>query len=176
MRRPGKSKRRENREIDIRCATPADAADLLALIRAYYRLDGIRFRMRPVSAALARMLRDHNLGRAWIFRDGVTSVGYAILSFNFDLEFGGVEGRVTDLFVSEDYRGLGLGRRALAKIDDYCRTQSITTLELQVVEHNREAQEFYRRIGFKRLDRIVMTRAVKMRGVRGKGPRLVEES
>jgi len=61
------------------------------------------------------------------------------LSFNFDLEFGGFAGLVTDLFVHEEYRGRGLGRRALAIADAYCRSIGITTVELQVVESNREA-------------------------------------
>jgi len=160
--------------IQIRPARLADAADLLPLIRAYYRFDGIRFRARPIALALARMLKDRRLGCAWIFRDGTRLAGYVLLSFNFDLEFGGFEGLVTDLFVREEYRGRGLGRRALAIVDEYCRSMGITTVELQVVEDNREAQEFYRGVGFKRLNRIVMTRAVKARAGRGSASVLVE--
>ena len=91
-----------------------------------------------------------------------------LLTFNFDLEFGGFEGLVTDLFVHQDYRGRGVGERALAIVDDYCRSAGIATVELQVVEDNREAQAFYRKIGFTRLNRIVMTRAVKTRPGRGR--------
>jgi ribosomal protein S18 acetylase RimI-like enzyme len=108
-----------------------------------------------------RMFKDRRLGCAWIFRDGTRAVGYVLLTFNFDLEFGGFEGVVTDLFVHEDYRGRGAGERALAIVDEYCRSMGIATVELQVVEDNREAQTFYRKIGFTRLNRIVMMRAVK---------------
>ena len=119
--------------IEIRRARLGDAADLLPLISAYYRFDGIRFRAGPIAQALTRMLKNRRLGCAWIFRDGIKAVGYVLLSFNFDLEFGGFEGLVTDLFVHQDYRGRGLGKRALAMVDEYCRSVGIATVELQVV-------------------------------------------
>jgi ribosomal protein S18 acetylase RimI-like enzyme len=133
----------------------------MPLIRAYYRFDGIRFRARPIAQALTRMLKNGQLGHAWIFRDGIKPVGYVLLTFNFDLEFGGFEGLVTDLFVQTAYRARGVGEHALAIVDEYCRSAEIGTVELQVVEDNREAQAFYRKIGFTQLNRIVMVRAVK---------------
>jgi ribosomal protein S18 acetylase RimI-like enzyme len=160
--------------IEIRRARPADAAALLPLIRAYYRFDGIRFRAGSIAQTLARLLKDRRLGCVWIFRDGTKAIGYVLLSFNFDLEFGGFEGLVTDLFVHDDYRGRGLGKRALEMVDEYCQSVGIATVELQVVEDNQEAQAFYRKIGFTRLNRIVMTRAVKTRAGRGRASRLVK--
>jgi ribosomal protein S18 acetylase RimI-like enzyme len=160
--------------IEIRRARPGDAADLMPLIRAYYRFDGIRFRASPIAQALTRMLKNRRLGCVWIFRDGIKAVGYVLLSFNFDLEFGGFEGLVTDLFVHQNYRRRGLGERALAIVDEYCRSAGIATVELQVVEDNREAQAFYRKIGFMRLNRIVMVRAVKTRAGRRGASVLVE--
>lgn len=94
-------------------------------------------------------------------RDGRKAVGYLVLAYNFDLEFGGLEGLVTDLFVEEKYRGRGLGERALELADDYCRSRGIGTIELQVEAENRAARAFYRRIGFAQLSRVVITREVK---------------
>ena len=64
---------------------------------------------------------------------------------------------------------------ALEVVDDYCRSQGIGTVELQVVEDNGDAQAFYRRIGFTRLNRIVMAREVGRRGGRGASAGLLEE-
>ncbi len=89
------------------------------------------------------------------------AIGYVVLTFNFDLEFGGLEGLVTDLFIIEKYRGHGLGKRALDVVDDYCRSREIGTVELQVTAENKEAQAFYRRIGFEQLSRVVMARDVR---------------
>jgi ribosomal protein S18 acetylase RimI-like enzyme len=159
----------------IRRARRGDAVELLRLIRAYYRFDKIRFRGGAVKSALARLLKDQRLGSVWIIRDGSKAVGYVILAFTFDLEFGGFEGLVTDLYIDAKYRGRGLGERALNVVDEHCRSQGIGTVELQVVEDNHDAQAFYRKIGFTRLNRIVMAREVDRRGGRGGRAGLVEE-
>ncbi|MGH7839952.1 MAG: GNAT family N-acetyltransferase [Candidatus Binataceae bacterium] len=153
--------------VRIEVARPADLADLLPLIRAYYRFDHIRFNPRMMEPALARLLRSRALGRVWIMRDGHSAVGYVVLTFNYDLEFDGLEGLVTDLFIRAELRGGGLGRRALEVVDSYCRIRGIRAVELQVETDNKTAQAFYRKIGFKQLSRVVMTRAVKPKG----GPR-----
>src|SRR5713101_6407842 len=150
----------ENR-IVIRPARLTDRADLLALIRAYYRFDHIRFNPRTIAPTLEQLLRRPSLGRVWIMREGAMSAGYVVLTYNFDLEFGGVEGLITDLFVDARYRGRGLGRRALDIVDTYCRARGIVMVELQVEDANSEAQAFYRKVGFKQLSRIVMTRDVR---------------
>lgn len=150
--------RTDFKNILIRPARPADNADLLRLIRAYYRFDRIRFRAAPISIGLKRLLERRSLGRVWIMSDGLRPAGYLILTYNFDLEFGGLEGIITDLFIAEKYRGLRLGERAVEVASEYCRTHGIGAIELQVESANRAAQEFYRKIGFRRLSRLVMLR------------------
>lgn len=87
---------------------------------------------------------------------GRAVAGYVILSFNYDLEFGGLQGIVTDLFLREKCRGRGLGQEALDAVAEYCRGRGISAIELQVEHDNRVAQGFYRKLGFRRLSRIVM--------------------
>lgn len=152
--------RRREPRVELRFARPADFSRLLPLVRAYFKLDGIRFEKKVVGAALERLLRRPSLGRIWIMRYGSRAVGYAVLTFNYDLEFGGLEGLVTDLYLRSEHRRRGLGRRVLALIRAYCRSAGIGTIELQVEEHNKDAREFYRRLGFKKLSRIVMSRDV----------------
>ena len=103
-------------QITLRIARVSDTPELLRLIRAYYRFDGIRFQKSVIDAALRKLLRKRSLGRIWIMRDGVKSAGYVVLTFNYDLEFGGLEGIVTDLFIESEYRNRGLGRGALEMV------------------------------------------------------------
>src|ERR1700730_3633061 len=104
---------RPNR-IAIRRARTGDAAELLRLIRAYYRFDKIPLNATPIGQALARLRKNRRHGAVSIMRDGIKAVGYVVLAFNFDLEFGGFEGLVTYLYIDEKYRGGGLGERELA--------------------------------------------------------------
>jgi ribosomal protein S18 acetylase RimI-like enzyme len=151
------------KQIVIRRARLGDLPALLPLIRAYYRFDHIRFNPKAIEPALRKLLRSRSLGQVWVMCAGARAVGYLVLTYNYDLEFGGLEGLVTDVYVSAKYRGCGLGRRALDVVDDYCRARGIGMIELQVEMANVEAQAFYRRIGFKQLTRVVMTREVHPR-------------
>lgn len=140
----------------MRKARASDAVELLALIREYYRFDGIRFDQKRIGVALRKLLRDESLGCAWIVEQDGAAAGYVILTFNYDLEFGGMQGFVTDLFLREKYRGRGLGKASLDCVGDYCRARKISAIELQVEHDNRAAQKFYRKLGFRRVSRIVM--------------------
>jgi ribosomal protein S18 acetylase RimI-like enzyme len=144
--------------VRVRAARPADFPELLRLIRAYYRYDGIRFRAKVVAGALRRMLRNSAFGQIWIMRDGVRAIGYVAFSFHYDVEFGGPEGVITDLFIRSGDRRRGLGTRLLATVDDYCRSAGIRSMELQVIRGNRAAEAFYRKHGFKKLARTIMAR------------------
>lgn len=144
--------------VRVRAARPADFPDVLRLIRAYYRFDGIRFRAKVVAAGLREMLRNSACGQMWIMRDGARAIGYVAFSFHYDVEFGGREGVITDLFIRTGYRRRGLGALLLATVDDYCRSAGIRSMELQVIHGNRAAEAFYRRHGFKRLARNLMAR------------------
>ena len=146
--------------IDIRPARQSDHAVLMRLIRAYYRYDKIRFEAASIGRGLRKLLREPSLGRVWIAWDGARAVGYILLSFNFDLEFSGVEGYVTDLFVDEPHRAHGLGRRLMEVVFEFCRAEGLATVELQVIHHNRRALGFYQRLGFELLPRYVMQREV----------------
>jgi GNAT superfamily N-acetyltransferase len=140
----------------IRFARPSDQTYLLRLIEQYYRFDSIAFDERITARALTRLLNDRKLGRAWVIdsRNGLT--GYAIMTYNYDLEFGGIEGIVTELFVAARHRSRGFGAQLIEEIRGFCARERISCVELQVSRANRRARSFYRRLGFKALDRIVM--------------------
>ena len=142
----------------IRLASPSDQVRLLPLIEQYYKFDSLKFDEQMIGQALQRLLRLRTLGRVWVI-DTVAErelVGYAILTYNYDLEFGGVQGIITDFFITEPYRRRGLGRRMIAAIAGFCRKNGIRTIELQVTRKNRRARQFYESLGFETLERLVM--------------------
>jgi GNAT superfamily N-acetyltransferase len=140
----------------VRRPRAADFQSLLGLIREYYRYDGLHFDANSIAPALRKLLRDESLGRVWMIHQDGDAVGYVILTFNYDLEFGGLQGIVTDLFLRKKYRGRGLGKQALDCVEEYCRRRGVSAIELQVEQDNKAAHAFYRNLGFKVLTRIVM--------------------
>jgi hypothetical protein len=73
-------------EPKFRLATEADAGTLLRFMREYYAFDGHGFDEPKAHVALRALLRDQNLGRAWLILDGGGPVGYVVLCFGYSLE------------------------------------------------------------------------------------------
>jgi GNAT superfamily N-acetyltransferase len=147
--------------VTFRPCRPKDRAILLKFVTEYYRFDKIPFDRASLIKGLDTLLRNVSQGQVWLMENHEKPVGYALLTYNFDLEYGGVEGMLTDLYVSKLYRNQGIGSLALYEIEDFCRERGIRAIELQVLHHNREAETFYRKAGFKILPRKVMLLEVR---------------
>lgn len=143
-------------------AGPADLERVLGFVKKYYEFDGIRFVAREIATGLEALLRDSSLGCVWFIRIGREDVGYVIVTFGYDLEFGGRQGTVTELFIVDRYRRLGLGRKTLGFVEGACRELGLETLELQVERKNLAAQAFYRKLGFEPHDRIPLSKRLKL--------------
>jgi GNAT superfamily N-acetyltransferase len=57
-------------------------------------------------------------------------------------------GAISEVFVSDAYRGGGIGRRVLAFALEWFKAQQITRVELQVVAGNPDGIRFYRQLGW----------------------------
>jgi len=142
--------------VTFRPCGPKDHKVLLRLIIAYYRFDKIPFKRESLSRGLDTLLRNLSQGQAWMLETHHKAIGYAILTYNFDLEYGGVEGMLSDLYVAKRFRQRGVGSLALYEIEDFCRERGIRTIKLQVQHHNQSANTFYRKTGFRVLPRNLM--------------------
>ena len=144
--------------VTIRTATLRDRNMLLKLIRAYYRYDHLRFDRKMIEEGLLELLKREEFGKAWLIFYGRRCIGYLIFTFLFDLEFGGRQVGVTDLFIDARFRRKGLGRRVLCELEQYCQREGIKAIELQVIRENRKVVAFYKRLGFHVHDRIPMSK------------------
>jgi ribosomal protein S18 acetylase RimI-like enzyme len=145
----------------IRPARTSDLRPLLPLVKAYYAFDGIAYDAHTLRTALSRLLKDKSLGRVWIIDTGRALAGYAVLAFSYDLEFGGREAIITDLFISSRYRREGYGARLLSMIIAFCRRTALYEIELHVTRENRAAMAFYKSFGFIDRRRTVLTLELK---------------
>jgi len=143
-------------EQEIRAARASDQRELLRLIRAYYRFDHIRFDAKTMPRALRTLLGKKSLGRVCVAGNGARLIAYLVLTYNYDLEFAGNEGVITELYVEKSTRGLGMGRKLIDAAGVFCHKSGIGTVELQVSRDNRRARVFYKSLGFREFDRIVM--------------------
>ena len=133
---------------NFRLASESDANVLLEFMRAYYAFDGHAFEPQRAGMALAALLRDANLGCAWLILDGDRPVGYVVLCFGYSLEWLGRDAFIDELYLREEYRGHGWGRKTVMFVEEAARKAGIRTLHLEVVRKNAAALEAYRKLGF----------------------------
>jgi ribosomal protein S18 acetylase RimI-like enzyme len=132
----------------FRLAAEPDAGSLLRFMREYYAFDGHGFEERKAQVALMALLRDPSLGRAWLILDGAGTVGYVVLCFGFSLEWLGRDAFVDELYLLEEYRRRGWGRRTMEFVEEEARAAGVRTLHLEVVRQNTAALEVYQKLGF----------------------------
>jgi diamine N-acetyltransferase len=144
--------------IEVAVAGPEDGEAILDLMEQFYAGERYPYDREKARAALMPFLGEPALGRAWLFRDGDTPVGYFVLTLGWSLEYGGRDAFVDELFVSPSHRGRGLGRRALETMDEACRELSVSALHLEVEKDNLKAAELYRKRGFEDHDRRLMSK------------------
>jgi ribosomal protein S18 acetylase RimI-like enzyme len=145
--------------IEIRVATTADTDALLPMIRGLFGDESIAWDESRTRAALVRLLADASIGRVTIAHDGAAACGYAIVTWGFDLEFGGRDAFLTELWVEPAHRGSGLGTRLLGVVETAAREAGAGAIHLQVRPEN-PAQRLYRRAGFDASPRLFLSRTL----------------
>lgn len=147
--------------VRLKPATPADFATLFQFVKLYYAFDHLDFDPKAIRLGLRELLKTRSAGRAFLVVKDAKPVGYTILVYSFDLEFGGSVAFVTDLFLKRACRGRGIGREIMRQVEDFCRERGIKTIELQAERRNRAALSFYRRLGFHRHDRVALSKKLE---------------
>lgn len=76
-------------------------------------------------------------------------IGYLAGSIN---EKGSYEeihyGEINNMFIQENYRLYGIGKKLINTFKDYCRNNNISNLKVVASSKNKNAIEFYRKNGF----------------------------
>lgn len=62
-------------------------------------------------------------------------------------------GRVVELFVSDAYRSLGIGKQLIEKVEDYMLKKKCDVVRVEVFEPNKAAHNFYKKLHYQ--DRVI---------------------
>lgn len=143
--------------LSLRLANPDDLATLLPRTAALNAHEGIALAPAALEASLARLLGDPTIGGVWIVQRGGAPIGYAMVTYGYDLEYGGRDAFMTELWIDEDARGGGAGGEVLDLLAPELHARGVLALHLQVRPEN-PAKRLYERRGFTASPRIVMTR------------------
>lgn len=136
---------------------PEDFDHVFVRTKALNVIEQIVIDDAKLAAALRRLLAEPALGAAWlVLRDSVV-IGHAVVTYGYDLEYGGRDSFLTEFWIDAPHRNAGAGAAALALIGDELRARDVAALHLQVRTDN-PALRLYERAGFERSSRIVMSK------------------
>jgi len=145
----------------VRKARLSDVEALLPLMAVFNREEQIPFRRARVAPGLRRLLRQPRLGAVLVVAPAAEPrqlVGYAIGTLGFDLEFGGPDAFLTEIFVAPAARRHGLGARLLDATTEALREAGAAAVTLLVRPENVAARELYARARFREIPRLAMVR------------------
>jgi len=146
--------------VHIRAATIEDEAAILPLMIEFNSHEGIEWKAPVMVPALRRVLADPSLGVMLLAVDERTSAlaGYGLATLGFDIEFGGTDAFITELFVLPSARGRGVGRALLDALATEIARHGGGAVHLLVRPENARAREVYRAAGFALVPRQIMTK------------------
>jgi GNAT superfamily N-acetyltransferase len=154
----------------IRPATAADAAQILAFIRALAAYE------RAPHAAIATeadLLRDgfgpNRLFFCLIAEQDGQPAGFALYFFSYSTWMGRPGLYLEDIFVQPEFRGLGIGKALLKRVAAIAVEKNCPRLEWAVLDWNTPAIDFYSAAGAEFLDewRIVRMSGEALKGLGG---------
>lgn len=84
---------------------------------------------------------------------GAPPCGVVLANFNWSLKFAGRSLWIEELYVTPDYRRLGIGRELVDVVLDYADRKGFRGIDIEAYQGNTPASVLYRTMGFHRLGR-----------------------
>jgi GNAT superfamily N-acetyltransferase len=132
----------------IRKAAPSDLAELVKLCAAHAAFE--RSSLSPIGLQerlSAALFADEPRAFVFVAECDLKLVGYASCSKEFSTWEGREFLHLDCLFISETFRGQGLGRRLVDVIFREAKRQNIGEVQWQTPDWNEDAIKFYRSLG-----------------------------
>ena len=133
---------------------------LIEFMREFYELDRLILDEQVARSTVQQILSNDSFGKVWLIQVDGNPIGYIVLTLGFSLEFHGRDAFIDEIYVREQHRGRGIGRRAIEFVEGACRSLGVRALHVEVERDNTNAQAVYRNVGFEEQDSYLMTKRV----------------
>lgn len=140
-------------------AKSGDLDTILPLIAAFHDEAGIAQDDAGRRAAVTPLLDGSPHGAIYIAGPVRAPIGYAMISFGWSLEFGGLDGILDEIYIRPGVRGRGIGSEMLSALPRALAGAGLRMLHLEAARTDTRTREFYQRMHFTpRDDYILMSR------------------
>ncbi|MDQ4120679.1 MAG: GNAT family N-acetyltransferase [Acidobacteriota bacterium] len=150
-------------DAEFRSATLADEEILINLRRGFCEIETFPNPLDEATnrAVLLQLIENEQFGKIWLILVEGEAAGYIVLAFGYSLEYAGRDALIDELYLREKFRGFGLGKQTLQFVEDYCRSENIRAIHLEVDRTNIAAKTLYHKNGFVDHERHFLTKWIK---------------
>jgi GNAT superfamily N-acetyltransferase len=149
--------------VTIRRAGLGDLGELLVLGAEYCAADGHDFDAETVGAGFAGLLADDSRGIVLVADNGDGPPhhvdGYAVVTWGWSVEIGGLDVVLDELYVRT--RGRGVGTALIDAVECACRERGVKRIFLETERPNERARRLYARHGYEVDDSIWMSKELR---------------
>jgi ribosomal protein S18 acetylase RimI-like enzyme len=147
-------------EVRFELAGPEHADTIVAMMRALEDADPgtTPFDEAHRRAIFDQFVRDSTYGKAWLILCDAKYVGYVVLTVSFSFEYRGYDAFIDELYIAEEYRRQGIGKRAMEFVEVAAAELGVNAIHLEVTDGNDPAIGLYRRVGYSGNERFLMTK------------------
>lgn len=144
---------------NIRPIQKNDYDSFLKLIDEFYHSEAVLHPVDPknYSVTFDRCINADPFTACYVYDQDGTINGYALLSFAYSNEVGGIVVWIEELYVPAEHRGKGIGT-ALMNFVHNTYMDSAKRFRLEATHGNEKAIALYRSIGYEPLDYLQMTK------------------
>jgi ribosomal protein S18 acetylase RimI-like enzyme len=135
-------------EFQIEKAAPENVSQIIALIREFAAYENLLDFCEVTEERLnIALFGETRVAEAIVVFHENSAIGYAIFYPNF-ASFRGQRGLyLEDIYIKQEFRGLGLGEMMLKYIAGIGRERGFERIDFQVLEWNTPAVKFYEKLG-----------------------------
>jgi len=142
----------------IREITQDDKEVFMAMAKEFYSSEAVAHSLdtRIIEANFSTAINEPHRLRAFIIEDGDVPVGFALISFYYATEVGGLVVLIEDVYLSEACRGKGLGSKFIEFVEK--EYPAAKRFHLEVAEGNTRAIALYKKLGYEVLVYVQMVK------------------
>ncbi|MBD2105287.1 N-acetyltransferase [Leptolyngbya sp. FACHB-261] len=133
---------------ELKAASLEDIDLLLELMAGFNQEENIDFDTEVYRELIHVAFHSPQLVKIWMIVVNSYAIGYAILTFAFSFEFGGLLATIDEIYIASEKRGKGLGTSVLELLAQEAITCGATTLNGDISDEKPWLSAFYKRAGF----------------------------
>jgi len=148
-------------DVTLRRAVASDLRRLLDMMEPFNAEEGVSWSRAEAAPLVAKLIDDGSLGAIGVVESSAQVVGYALVTWGFDLEWGGRDAFLTEIYLVPAARGQRIGVRALSLMEDLARAEGAKALHLMVRPENDPAVKLYAGAGYSSPPRTLLSKDLR---------------